>query len=218
MDDGAHQPQHTAGALEPLQRRPFLVEAVEQLGVDRVGALDPVFVCGVAGFAREVVGVLAIHLDICAGGGVDRCERGGIGLFEESLFDDLIRLGGGGGAPLVGDSAHDVLEPLECFESVRAANFFGVAGDDLVGGVAGFGGGDRDHQQHTGCGFRRLGQQLGEGELIVEGAAGQVVTSNEGACVGDPFVDQDDGGGISRQEACASASPGGVRSASALAT
>ena len=63
VDDGVHQPQHTAGALEPLQARPVLVEPVEQLGVDRVGLLDPVLVVGVARLARELVGVLAVELD-----------------------------------------------------------------------------------------------------------------------------------------------------------
>lgn len=37
---GADQAQDAAGALEPLERRPVLVEQVEQLWVDRVGGLD----------------------------------------------------------------------------------------------------------------------------------------------------------------------------------
>ena len=68
VDHGAHQSQHATGALEPLQRRPLLVESVEQLRVNRVGPLDAVLVRRVAGLTREVVGVLAVHLDICSRG------------------------------------------------------------------------------------------------------------------------------------------------------
>ena len=37
--DGAHQPQHASGSLEPLEGRPVLVQPVEQLRVDRIGRL-----------------------------------------------------------------------------------------------------------------------------------------------------------------------------------
>ena len=48
VDDGVHQPQDAARALEALEARPVLVEAVEQLRVDRVGLLDPVLVAALA--------------------------------------------------------------------------------------------------------------------------------------------------------------------------
>ena len=41
-------------------------------------------------------------------------------------------------------------------------------------------------------GFGCLGEGLGEGELGVEAAAGEVVSAVELAGVGHPFIDQDD--------------------------
>ena len=40
-DDTRHQPQDPAGALEPLERRPVLVEAVEELRMDGIGGFHP---------------------------------------------------------------------------------------------------------------------------------------------------------------------------------
>ena len=39
VNDRGHQPQHATGALEPVQRRPVVVQPVEQLRVDRVRRL-----------------------------------------------------------------------------------------------------------------------------------------------------------------------------------
>src|SRR5664279_4856847 len=55
VDHGAHQPQHTTGALEAFQGGPVGVEPVEQFRVDGVGGLDPGLVVtglGVAGDAK----------------------------------------------------------------------------------------------------------------------------------------------------------------------
>jgi hypothetical protein len=52
-DHERHEPQHTTGALEPLQRRPGLVEDVEELGVDRVGPAQPLGVGTVARVTRH---------------------------------------------------------------------------------------------------------------------------------------------------------------------
>jgi hypothetical protein len=61
VDDGVHQAQDAARALEALEARPVLVEAVEQLGVDRVGLLDAVLVVAIARLAREVVGMAVVE-------------------------------------------------------------------------------------------------------------------------------------------------------------
>ncbi len=129
VDDGVHQAQDAARALEALQARPVLVEPVEQLGVDRVGLLDAVLVAAVARLARELVGVTVIHLDEATGRRADRCERVGVGRDEQPLADDVVRLVRGRGPPLVGDAAHDVLQALERLEAVRAADLLGVPGD-----------------------------------------------------------------------------------------
>jgi hypothetical protein len=60
--------------------------------VDRVGPLDAVFVRRVAGLAREVVGVLAVHLDIRPGGSADRGECRSVGLLEETLLHNVVCL------------------------------------------------------------------------------------------------------------------------------
>jgi hypothetical protein len=111
---------------------------------------------------------------------------------------------------LFGDAAHDVLQPFERFQAVRATDFFGVAGDDLVGVFSRFRCRDRNDQQDTRSALGRLGERLREGELVVEGAAGQVVAADEGAGICDPFVDQNDGGGILREEIVQGLARGGA--------
>lgn len=80
---------------------------------------------------------------------------------------------------MFGDATHDVLQSFQRFEAVRAADFFGITGDDLVRIVPGFRRGDGNDQQNTGSALCRLGEGLGEGELVVEGTAGQVVAADE---------------------------------------
>jgi hypothetical protein len=48
LDDGGHEEEDAAGALELDQGGPVGVEAVEDLGVDGVGGLDAFLVVGVA--------------------------------------------------------------------------------------------------------------------------------------------------------------------------
>jgi hypothetical protein len=55
-----HEAQDAAGALEPVERRPVLVEPVEQLRVDRVRQLHPPPVLGLTDLAREVSRLLAV--------------------------------------------------------------------------------------------------------------------------------------------------------------
>ena len=191
VDHGVHQPQHPAGALEPLQARPVFVEPVEQLGMDRVGLPDPGLVARVARLPREVLGVPPVELDERPGGGSDRGERGGVGLGEQPLPDDVVRLVRRRRAPLVGNPAHHVLQALQRLQAVGAADLLGAAGRDPV--VAGFRGRDRDRQQHSGSARDGFGERLGERELVVEGAAREVVAAHQAAGVGHPFVDQDDG-------------------------
>ncbi len=178
MDHRAHQSQHTAGALKALQRGPFLVKGVEQLGVDRVGPLDAVLVRRVARLTREVVGVLAVHLHVRLGGRSDRGECRGVRLLEQPLLDDVVGLVRRRRAPLVSHPTHDVLEPLQRFETVGAADLLGVPGHDL-GVVPCLGGGDRDREQDACSALDGLGQRLREGELVVERTAREVVAADK---------------------------------------
>ena len=130
VDDGVHQPQDAARALEALEARPVLVEPVEQLRVDRVGLLDPVLVgrrrAPRAGSRRRAGGTSrrtprAVAL-IDASASASGCD-------EQPLADDVVGLVRRRGPPLVGDAPHDVLQPLQRLEAVRAADLLGVAGD-----------------------------------------------------------------------------------------
>src|SRR5689334_14586063 len=115
--------------------------------MDWVGPPDAILIRRVAGFARKVVGVLAVHLDIRSCGGAYRGECPGVGLLEQTLLHDVIRLVRRSWPPLIGYTTYDVLEPLECFEAVGAANLLCVPGGDLVRVVTGFRRRDRDGQQ-----------------------------------------------------------------------
>ena len=144
VNDRAHQAQHTTCALEAFKGRPLLVESVEHFRVDRVGPLDAVFIRGVACFAREVVGVFAVHLDVGSRSRTDGRERGGVCVFEQPLLDDVVRLVGRRRPPLICHATYDVLESFQRLQSVGAADLFGVSSDDLVPAVAAFRGGDRN--------------------------------------------------------------------------
>ena len=61
-----------------------------------------------------------------------------------------------------------------------------------MGRTGGVRGGERDEEQAAVGGAGRLGESLGEGELGIEGATGQVRGVVELAGVGDPLVDEDE--------------------------
>src|SRR5205823_770334 len=112
VDDGVHEAQHAARALEALEARPVLVQAVEQLWVNRKGLLDAILVAAIPRIAREVVGVAVVHLHEAASRRVDRRERVGVGRDEQPLADDVVSLVWGRWAPLIGDAPYDVLQAL----------------------------------------------------------------------------------------------------------
>ena len=62
MNDGRHETQHAAGALELHQRGPVGVETVEDLGVNRVGRPDALLVVGVAAVGRELLRVRPVEI------------------------------------------------------------------------------------------------------------------------------------------------------------
>ena len=62
VDHRRHQAQHAAGALEFHQGRPVRAEAVEDLGVDRVGGLDALLILGLAALRRELGLLRAVQL------------------------------------------------------------------------------------------------------------------------------------------------------------
>ncbi len=201
VDDGAHQPQHAAGALEALERRPVLVEPVEQLRVYRVGRLDPVFVGDLTALARELPSVLAVELHELASDSCDVALGGGVRLDEQSPADDLKRLVRRGGPPLVSDTPNDVLQSLERLATVETADLQIAAPVDVgVPRVARRR--DRDDQECPGHRLDRLGERLREGELGVERAGWEVVPSVELPGVRHPLVNQDQAGRVLTQQGC----------------
>ena len=70
MNDGRHQFEHAARALEAFQRGPVLVEAVEQFGVDRIGRFEARLVEGLTGFGRELGFVIKVHFRKGAADGI----------------------------------------------------------------------------------------------------------------------------------------------------
>ena len=89
MDDRRHKTQHAARALEFVQSRPVVVQAVEKFRVDGVGLADAPFVVGLAAFGGELVVLRPIHAHIGAGHSVPRRKglRGGHGFKEPAAHD-----------------------------------------------------------------------------------------------------------------------------------
>ena len=199
VDHGAHEAQDAAGALEPLQGGPVAVEPVEQLGVDGVGLAQPPLVVRLEGLGGQLAALPPVVVDEPLDGGVALADGLGVEVGEQAPAHDLEALPGGGGAPVVGHAPNDVLEPLEGLAAAVATNLeLGGAGDGAV--LADVGGGDGDEEEGPGGALDSGGELLGEGELGVEAAAGQAVAPVQAAGVGDPFVDEDEGGGVAADE------------------
>ena len=133
VDDLAHQAQHPAGALELLQRRPVVVEPVEQLRVDGVGGLEPVLVLAALHVAGELAVVLAVEADELPGHGRDVGACGGVGLLEQAASHDLERLDRGRRSPVVGGTSDHVLQLLKRSLPVGAADLQRGSGALLTG-------------------------------------------------------------------------------------
>src|SRR6266478_2683744 len=54
MNDLRHELQHASGALEVVQRRPVLIEAIENLRVNRISMLQALEIMTVLRLRREV--------------------------------------------------------------------------------------------------------------------------------------------------------------------
>ncbi len=94
--------------------------------------------------------------------------------------------------PLVGHSTNHILKALERFESVGPADFLRIADRDLGAIFTRLRSRDGDRKQDTLGALGCFGQRLRERELVVEGAACQVVAADEGSGIGHPLIDQDD--------------------------
>ena len=199
VDDGRHQPQHAARALELDQRGPVAIEAVEDLGVDGIGGAHALLVVGVAALGRELLLLAAVEVGKRPRHHVAVLELGGVAQrLEQAPAHDLKALLGRGRAPRRLDAAHHVAQAVERLAAALAAHL------DVVGArvrrAGGIGGGQRDDQQAVRRQAGGLGQRLGKGELRLEGAAGQVAAIVQLAGIGHPLVDEDEAGAVVDKE------------------
>ncbi len=206
VDDRRHQAQHAAGPLELHQRGPVLVQAVEHLGVDRVGVAQALLVLGLVGLGRELLLLGPVQLVERAGDAVAgdellaRHDR-----LEQPPAHDLEALLGAGRPPGRLDAADGVAQPVERRAATLAAHLDVVG--DRVRGAGRVRRRQADDEQALLRELGRLGQRLGEGEVRLERAARQVALVVELARVGDPLVDQDQARAVVVDE-LAQASPG----------
>ena len=117
---------------------------------------------------------------------------------EQPAADDLETFLGAGRPPRRLDTPDDVAEPVERLAPALAADL------DVVGvRVRGAGGVRRretDDQQAVAGQLHRFGERLGEGELRLEAAGGEVALIVQLPRIGDPLVDQDQARPILDQE------------------
>ena len=218
VDDGAHQPQHAAGALEPLQRRPVLVQPVEQLRMQRVSVPDPLLVLRLGDPRGELAPVLGIELGERARhrrdigpGAPRRCPRtaaaarsrttpaADAGRHWSAIRRTTFCSRSSASCPCV--------PPTSISERASAPHprVSDDAGIDTTSSAPGNRG-------------DRLGQRLGEGELGVEAARRPDRRPEQLPGVGDPLVDQDQARRV-RRDQLGAAPPRdwcAVRSASAI--
>ena len=114
-DHSSHQPQYAACALKPFEGRPVLVQPGEEFWMDRVRALDLVYVPRLSALAREFRRLSPVELAEGLRGGVtifDAVSRDG---FEESTANDLEALFCGRRTPGRLGPSDDVAKPTSRF-------------------------------------------------------------------------------------------------------
>ena len=173
--DVRHEPQHAARPLKLLQPRPVLGQAVEQLGVDRVGQPQQLVVSRLLRLGREVGDVLAIEIVERTAGLVPSPLAVGIERLEKAPADDLVSLVARRGQPSRVDAAEHGLQPPQRLRPALAASFHVALRQ-------------RADHEHAGRHLRGLGQRLDEGQERLEPAVRQL------AGIGHQLVQQDHGG------------------------
>jgi len=160
MDNRRHQAQNAAGSLETLQCRPVFVKAVEYFGVNRVAGHHPVPVLNFAGFKREVVLVLVIHLAEFGADSIPSVRV--LAVKEQTAAHDFKALVRGNRLPDGLHAPEGMLDGLKRRFTRVSADFDIRFGDR------------RDHKAvlTRPC---RFGHFLNEGDEIVESSGGQSV-------------------------------------------
>src|SRR5699024_9512156 len=191
LDHGAHQPKDSTGPLEPFQGGPILVQPVEELRMDRIGTIDPFFVCALPHVGRQFTLIGPVIVDELARGGPYPSRGLGVGFFEQTPSHDLEALYRTGRLPLMGGSSDDVLESFDRFDSVFPSGLEVVERSTVVV-LPSVRGGNRHEHKSARCLRSCFRQRLCEGELRVEGSADKIVAIVELTRVGHPLVDKDD--------------------------
>lgn len=187
LDDLGHQAQHPARPLEAVERGPVAVEAIEQLGVDRVGVAQAPLVVPLPATLRELLLVFAVVGRERANDGISKRSLRCLDRLEQAPANDLEALFRAGRRPGGSGAPEGVLEPSERLSAAFSADF------DV--GLR-----ERRHQQGFVRGPGRLGQRLSEGEVGVEAPSGEALNAVQQPDVRHPLVNEDETGGRHRQD------------------
>ena len=117
-----HEAQHAARALELHQRRPIGVEPIEDLRMDWIGGLEPLFVVGIAALRREFLMLRSVEVREGARHHVAIFELRRVGhRLEQPSPHNLESFLGAGRPPRRFDAADNIAEPIKRFASALAA-------------------------------------------------------------------------------------------------
>ena len=175
MDDRSHQPQHAAGALEPLQCGPVIVQAVEDLRVDGVAGNHPVAVLHLFDLRRKIAGVGLVQLAELGADPVAGLRV--LAVKEEAAAHDFKAFVGGNRFPDGFHPPEGVLDGLQCGLSRFAA--------DLNIRFR-----DGSHHKAVLAGAGGFGDLLNKGDEVVERTSGQTLDTVDALCVCHQLVHQ----------------------------
>ena len=189
MDHRRHEAQNSTRALKLNQRGPVVVETIKNLGMDRIGRLQPFFVIGIAAFGRELLMLRTVQigegpsdhitvLELCR---VDHQFKQTAAHYLEALF-------GAGGAPRGLDAADDVAQTIEGLPPAYATDFHIVG--LCVRRARRVRSRQADHKKRILGALGEFRERLRKGELRFEAAGGEIGGVMKLARVGHPFVDE----------------------------
>ena len=199
VNHGRHQPQHAARALELHQGRPVRVQAVEDLGMDRIGGFDPLFVVDVPTLRRKLLVLGPIELRKCPRDHVPVLELRRVReRLEEPSPHDFEAFLGTCRPPGRLDASDDVPQAIERLAPALPTDL------DIIGPGMGrpgrIGGRQADHEQAVVGELGGFRQRLGKAELGLEAAGGKVALVVQLASVGHPLVNEDLAGAVFVEE------------------
>ena len=185
VDHLRHQLQHAARALEVVQRGPVFIQAVEHLGVDRVGVFQPFQILAVLRLGGQVVAVGDV---VVRKRPAHRLHRQLIvDVAEQAAAHDLERFLGG----------HRLPQRLNAPEVMRkrSQRLFTTLAACLLDGLR-----QRGEQHRRRHRLQGLRQRLHETQVGIEGTTRQRLTFLKLPHIGHQLVDQDHAGRMAAQQ------------------